>query len=403
MSLAPAGPIFSNGIPPSSSRNHRVFHVFTGLISLYAIWRFVLPLSLSKPAKLLLAALLIAIAEHHLVTRHFFGSMASPEIPATLIMVLGWFFGGLLLLAMLLLVRDVAGVAVYAVSRARGRRLLAARRWGATAAVLAMALSAIGVWQAVRVPDVKTIEVALPKLPPELDGFRLVQLTDLHASRLLEAPWMQAVVDKTNGLKPDLIVITGDLVDGTTDARAADVLPLQALRARHGVYAIPGNHEYYAEYQRWLPAFEHLGLRLLLNEHVTLTPDGQRLVLAGVTDKMAAAYGEDVPDVTRALNGVPATDPVILLSHRPIGAAQNARAGAGLQLSGHTHGGQILGPHLLTQLANEGYVSGGYDVDGMHLYVSNGAGLWPGFPIRLGRPSEITQIVLRSPAKATPQ
>jgi predicted MPP superfamily phosphohydrolase len=380
-----------------------VFHVFTGLISLYVIWRFVLPLSLSKPAKLLLSALLIAIAEHHLVTRHFFGSMASPEIPGTLIMVLGWLFGGLLLLAMLLLARDVAGVALYAVSRARGRRLLAARRWGATAAVLAMALSAIGVWQAVRVPDVKTLEIALPKLPPELDGFRLVQLTDLHASRLLQAPWMQAVVNKTNGLKPDLIVITGDLVDGTTDARAADVLPLQALRARHGVYAIPGNHEYYAEYQRWLPAFEHLGLRLLLNEHVTLTPNGQRLVLAGVTDKMAAAYGEDVPDVTRALNGVPATDPVILLSHRPVGAAQNARAGAGLQLSGHTHGGQILGPHLLTQLANEGYVSGEYDVDGMRLYVSNGAGLWPGFPIRLGRPSEITRIVLRSPAKATPR
>ena len=380
-----------------------MFHVFTGLISLYVIWRFVLPLSLTKPAKLLLSALLIAIAEHHLVTRHFFGSMASPEIPGTLIMVLGWLFGGLLLLAMLLLVRDVAGVVLYAVSRARGRRLLAARRWGATAAVLAMALSAIGVWQAVRVPDVKTLEIALPKLPPELDGFRLVQLTDLHASRLLQAPWMQAVVNKTNDLKPDLIVITGDLVDGTTDARAADVLPLQALRARHGVYAIPGNHEYYAEYQRWLPAFEHLGLRLLLNEHVILTPDGQRLVLAGVTDKMAAAYGEDVPDVTRALNGVPATDPVILLSHRPVGAALNARAGAGLQLSGHTHGGQILGPHLLTQLANEGYVSGEYDVDGMRLYVSNGAGLWPGFPIRLGRPSEITRIVLRSPAKATPR
>ncbi|MGE8633176.1 MAG: metallophosphoesterase, partial [Achromobacter piechaudii] len=118
---------------------------------------------------------------------------------------------------------------------------------------------------------------------------------------------------------------------------------------------------------------------------------------------MAAAYDEPVPDATRALNGVPKTDPVILLSHRPIGAAQNARLGAGLQLSGHTHGGQILGPHLLTQLANEGYVSGQYEVDGMQMYVSNGTGLWPGFPIRLGRPSEITQIVLRSPARvATP-
>ncbi|MPS77753.1 MAG: metallophosphoesterase [Achromobacter sp.] len=380
-----------------------MFHVFTGLISLYVIWRFVLPLSLSRPAKILLSLLLLGAAEHHLVTRNFFGSMASPEVPATLLMVLGWLFGALLLLAMLLLLRDVAGVVVYAFSRPRGRRLLAARAWGKGAAVLALMLSAIGVWQAVRVPDVKTLEIALPKLPPELDGFRLVQLTDLHASRLLQAPWIDAVVKKANGLDPDLIVITGDLVDGTTDARAADVLPLQALRARHGVYAIPGNHEYYAQYARWLPAFEQLGLRLLLNEHVTLTPNGQRLVLAGITDKMAAAYDEPVPDATRALNGVPKTDPVILLSHRPIGAAQNARLGAGLQLSGHTHGGQILGPHLLTQLANEGYVSGQYEVDGMQMYVSNGTGLWPGFPIRLGRPSEITQIVLRSPARvATP-
>ncbi|WP_332608214.1 metallophosphoesterase [Achromobacter sp. ESBL13] len=376
-----------------------MFHVFTGLISLYVIWRFVLPLSLSRPAKAVLALLLLGVAEHHLVTRNFFGSMASPEVPATLLMALGWAFGALLLLAMLLLLRDVVGVVIYAFSRVRGHGVLAARRWGQGAAVAAALLSAIGVWQAVRVPDVKTLEIALPKLPPELDGFRLVQLTDLHASRLLEAPWMEAVVKKTNALNPDLIVITGDLVDGTTDARAADVLPLQALRAPQGVYAIPGNHEYYAEYQRWLPAFEKLGLRLLLNDHVTLTPKGQRLVLAGVTDKMAAAYDQPVPDVARALQGVPKTDPVILLSHRPPGAALNAQAGAGLQLSGHTHGGQILGPHLLTQLANEGYVSGLYQVNGMKLYVSNGTGLWPGFPIRLGRPSEITQIVLRAPAR----
>ncbi|AYD64873.1 metallophosphoesterase [Achromobacter sp. B7] len=376
-----------------------MFHVFTGLISLYVIWRFVLPLSLSRPAKGALSLLLLGVAEHHLVTRNFFGSMASPEVPATLLMALGWAFGALLLLAMLLLLRDVVGVVVYVFSRKRGRGLLAARGWAQGAAVAAALLSAIGVWQAVRVPDVKTLEIALPKLPPKLDGFRLVQLTDLHASRLLEAPWMDAVVKKTNALNPDLIVITGDLVDGTTDARAADVLPLQALRAPQGVYAIPGNHEYYAEYQRWLPAFEKLGLRLLLNDHVTLTPNGQRLVLAGVTDKMAAAYDQPVPDVARALQGVPKTDPVILLSHRPPGAALNAQAGAGLQLSGHTHGGQILGPHLLTQLANEGYVSGLYQVNGMQLYVSNGTGLWPGFPVRLGRPSEITQIVLRAPAR----
>ena len=119
-------------------------------------------------------------------------------------------------------------------------------------------------------------------------------------------------------------------------------------------------------------------------------------MLAGITDIVAARVGQPLPDIDAAMKGVPPSSAVILLSHRPVGAKRHAEAGAGLQLSGHTHGGQILGPHLLTQLANEGYVSGMYQVGGMQLYVSNGAGLWPGFPIRLGRPSEITQIVLRA-------
>lgn len=377
-----------------------MFHVITGLISLYVIWRFVWRLPLPKTGKTLLSIAVALAAEHHLVTRTFFGTMASPEIPGTVLIALGWLFGSVILLAMLLAIRDLAGLLLFVFARARARCLWGARSWGNGAAVLAVALSAIGVWQAVRVPDVKTIEIALPRLPPALDGFRLVQLTDLHASRLLQAPWIEAVVNKANALHPDLIVITGDLVDGTVEARAADVRPLQALTAPYGVYAIPGNHEYYVEYQRWMAALKQLGLRLLLNEHVTLTPNGQNLVLAGITDSTAATFSQPLPDVVKALEGVSPADPVILLSHRPTGAAINANAGADLQLSGHTHGGQILGAHLLAQWANQGFVSGEYQVGAMRLYVSNGTGLWNGFPIRLGRPSEITQIILRAAPKA---
>ena len=373
-----------------------MFHVITGLIGLYVVWRFVWPLAWPRMAKVLLAATVLLAAEHHLVTRNFFGTMASPEIPATVLMALGWAFGALILLAMFLLVRDVAGLLLYAMSRSRGRALLACPRLRAGLAAAALALSAVGVWQAVRVPDVKTIEVALPGLPSAFDGFRIVHLTDLHASRLLQADWMRAVVERANSLEPDLTLITGDLVDGTPEARAADVLPLRDLRAPQGVIAIPGNHEYYAEYLGWLKTFEQLGLRMLLNEHTVIKRDGQALVLAGITDTAAARVGQPQPDIAAAMAGVPASAPVILLSHRPVGAARHAQAGASLQLSGHTHGGQILGPHLLTQWANEGYVSGMYQVGAMQLYVSNGAGLWNGFPIRLGRPSEITRIVLRA-------
>lgn len=374
-----------------------MFHFITAIIALYVIWRFVRPLSVGRAGKIGLGVLLLLIAEHHLVTRTFFGSMASPEVPGQVLVVLGWAFASLILLALLLLIRDLLGIVVWALRGRPGRVLLGGSRLGIALGLISTGLSAVGVWQAIRVPDVKTMEIVLPRLPAELDGLRIVQLTDLHASRLLQAPWLQAVVDKTNALKPDLILITGDLVDGSPRARVDDVQPLKDLRARYGVFAIPGNHEYYVDYVHWLPAFEHLGLHMLLNEHVLITHNGRDLVLAGVTDKAAQPFKLPEPDIIKALKGAPAGDQVILLSHRPGGALVNAGQGVDLQLSGHTHGGQILGPHLIAKWANEGFVSGLYAVAGMQLYVSNGTGLWNGFPVRLGRPSEITEIVLRAP------
>ena len=374
-----------------------MFHLITAIIALYVIWRFVWPLPMSKACRSGLGVVLLLIAEHHLVTRTFFGSMASPEVPGEVLVVLGWAFASLILLALLLLIRDLVGIVVWALRGRTGRVLLGGSRLGIALGLISMGLAAVGVWQAIRVPEVKTMEIVLPSLPEELDGLRIVQLTDLHASRLLQAPWLQAVVDKTNALKPDLILITGDLVDGSPRARVDDVQPLKDLRARYGVFAIPGNHEYYVDYVHWLPAFEHLGLHMLLNEHVLITHNGRDLVLAGVTDKAAQPFKLPEPDIIKALKGAPAGDPVILLSHRPGGALLNAGQGVDLQLSGHTHGGQILGPHLIAKWANEGFVSGLYAVAGMQLYVSNGTGLWNGFPVRLGRPSEITEIVLRAP------
>ncbi|MFB4369722.1 MULTISPECIES: metallophosphoesterase [unclassified Pseudomonas] len=367
-----------------------MFHLITGLLALYVFWRMVWLQRWPRALKALLGVLILAAAEHHLVTRHFFGSMASPEIPGVLLMVLGCAFGALIISAMALLVLDIAALLP------RFRKALTAPRLRAIVGGLAIALSALGVWQAVRVPDVREVEITLAQLPAELDGLQLVQLTDLHASRLLQRPWLEAVVAKTNALEPDLLVITGDLVDGTVAARTDDVEPLRELHARLGVYAIPGNHEYYAEYQQWLEHFAQLGLPMLLNSHVTIEDRGASLVLAGITDPAAARFGQPLPDIDAALAGVPKDAAVILLSHRPLAAADNALAGVDLQLSGHTHGGQVLGMHWVTQAFNEGYVSGEYAVGSMRLYVSNGTGLWNGFPIRLGKPSEITRITLRS-------
>lgn len=375
-----------------------MLHVIAGAIALYVIWRLVFRLPLRTSVKWSLSLLVLLAAEHHAITRTFFGSMASPEIPGGLIMFLGWAFGSLLLTGGMLIVIDVLGLIIRLVNTSANNPFLTCTRLRAAIPILAMALAIPGVKEAVRVPDVKTVDITLTGLPKALDGLSIVQLTDLHASRLLQQDWIAQVVAKTNALHPDLTVITGDLVDGTVAARIEDVAPLRDLTARLGVFAIVGNHEYYTEYQPWVTHLRTLGLRLLLNEHVTITDKHAGFVLAGITDRSAKDVGQLPPDTARALAGVAPEDLTILLSHRPTGALANAQAGVDIQLSGHTHGGQVLGLHWLIQLANEGYVSGLYDVNGMQLYVSNGTGLWNGFPVRLGRRSEITRFILHSAA-----
>lgn len=369
---------------------------FTGAIWLYVTLRCVRWLPLRKSLRITVAVVLLPVAEYQVFTSHFFGSLASPELPRGILIVLAWAFGGLLLLAMLVLLRDLVGLATWVFARRLGRGILKGNKLAAALGVAAMLLSAFGVWQAIKLPRVKTVQIAVQGLPPAFDGYRIVQLSDLHASRLLPGSWIAAVVARTNALQPDLIVITGDLEDGTPAARAADVRPLRDLHARDGVLAVPGNHEYYADYSGWMAAFRKLGLHMLENAHVLIRRDGATLALAGVTDPQSAAFGQVRPDLGAALAGIPPDVPAILLSHRPGNAVASARAGVALELAGHTHGGQIRGPDLLTKWVNHGFVSGLYQVGAMPLYVSNGTGLWNGLALRLGRPSEITRIVLRS-------
>ena len=376
-----------------------MFHLFTGIIALYVVWRFVPRFSLKLCYRSLLALAIVLVSQHHLISRSFFGTLASPELPFGVLVLQGWLFGALILLAVFLFVKDVGVLLLpkrMALASFVPLHKPRSRTFSYALCVAPLALSGAGVWESVRVPDVRTVEITLPRLPAELDGMRVVQLSDLHASRLLPAPWMRAVVDKTNALNPDLILITGDLIDGTPELRAPDVSPLRNLQARQGVFAIAGNHEYYASHAQWLAAFGNLGLRLLLNEHVVITEKGRRLVVAGVTDRAAERIAAPMPDLPAALAGAPKEAATLLMAHRPDTARKSAEAGVDLQLSGHTHGGQILGLHYITQYANDGLVSGLYRLGDMQLYVSNGTGLWNGFPLRLGRPAEITQIVLRS-------
>lgn len=369
-----------------------MFHFIVAIPCLMVIARFLVPLRWPLWVKIALSALLLLVSQHHLLTFLAFGSMFSPEVPRSMVLMINWLFGTVLFLAALQLIVDAVTLLLMAAKRRR-LKIPASLRYAI--GVIALAIAAFGVNQAVRVPPMKEVEVTITGLPTQFDGYQIIHLTDLHISRLFEAPWVNAVVTKTNALAPDLIVITGDLIDGDLETRRLDVAPLQALSAPDGVYASPGNHEYYFGYEQWMAHYQSLGMQTLANQHAVITRDDAQLVLAGITDLRAPRTGWPAPDVDEAIAGAPASAPIILLDHQPFDAARAAAAGVDVQLSGHTHGGMIWGFDRIVALANNGFVSGFYDVDGMTLYVNNGTGLWPGFALRLGKPSELTRITLR--------
>lgn len=364
---------------------------------LLLVWRFVWPLPWPKWARIALASVLLLGSQWPRIQLWIFGTMFSPEFPRPIVIALGWLFCAFIMLLLLTVLMDLIGFVVWAL---RGRRSLTPAMRGMVrygVAFVTIALTTFGVQQALKVPDVKRVEMLIPGLPAELDGYRLVQMTDLHISRMFEEPWTRAVVDKANALNADVILITGDLIDGTVDARVRDVAPLADLRAREGVIVSPGNHEYYFDGPAWFAKFEQLGMRMLINQQERIA--GGRLTVAGLADDAAVDRGLPGPNLNAALGTAGASDTVVLMAHRPKDGVPNGDPRVDLQLSGHTHGGLIRGvDELFVAPANGGYVSGLYDVGVTQIYVSNGTGLWNGFPIRLGVPAEITEFTLRQAA-----
>ncbi|MDD4702151.1 MAG: metallophosphoesterase [Desulfovibrio sp.] len=378
-------------------------HLMAGIAFIYLGIRLLLPLRVGKKTKFALALLLLIISQQHIVSRFIFGGLASPEIPATVLLVQGWCFFFLLLLLVFTLVRDLVLLVrwgarkIFASSTpAHASPAFSSGRRQALMVVLASGTALWGVREAVNVPRVRDIEMVVPRLPKALDGLSIVQISDMHASPLLQGSWVSALVDRVNGLKPDLVLFTGDMVDGNPTVRAADVAPLRRLKANYGILGAAGNHEYYSNFSGWMKAFSALGITMLQNRHEVLNIQGQPLVIAGVTDVVAERFGLPGPGIATAVQGAPEGAVRILMEHRPVNAAINASQGIDLQLSGHTHGGQILGMNAVVAQFNGGYLYGQYKVDALNMYVSSGAGLWNGFPVRLGVPSEIPRIILRS-------
>ena len=246
--------------------------------------------------------------------------------------------------------------------------------------------------------EVKRVEIVLARLPPSFDGTRIVQVCDMHVGGLLGREFVERVVRTANGLKPDLIAIVGDLVDGTIEQLRPTLASLTSLRARHGVFFVTGNHEYYSRpgARAWMDEVERMGIRVLRNERVAVGTGREGFDLAGVPDHGASRFPEDGPseDIAGALAGRDPSRAVVLLAHQPIAIHKAARLGVDLQLSGHTHGGQIWPWGALVRL-QQPFIRGLHRVGDSQIYVSCGTGYW-GPPMRLGAPAEITEIILRA-------
>lgn len=279
-----------------------------------------------------------------------------------------------------------------------GRELIFARVFGSAAVISAGVLAVVGVRTAVAEPSVSEMEIPLARLPRELDGYTIVQISDVHLGRTIGRAFAERTVRIANALGADLISITGDLVDGSIDQLRDVVAPFGELSARHGVWLVTGNHEYYVGVDFWIQELSRMGIRVLRNERVAIGEGRKGFDLAGVDDWGANIKGHG-HDLRSALAGRDDSRPLVLLAHQPKTIVEASQMGVDLQISGHTHGGQIWPGSWLVRL-QQPYIAGLHLRGDTYLYVNRGTGYW-GPPMRVGPKPEIARLVLRSASGAS--
>ena len=264
---------------------------------------------------------------------------------------------------------------------------------------LSAALFCFGLVQAHR-PRIFKTEVRLPGLPKELEGLRLVQISDLHIGPTIRKAQVERIVSLIAEADPDLVFLTGDFADGSPKDLATETVPLTQVRARHGLYYVPGNHEYYWGGIEWVKEVERLGFKALINQNVVLQVRGRELAILGVPDPASARVPEHGgPDFKRAAKGIPETAfPCIALCHQPGFEKEAEAVGVDLILSGHTHGGQFF-PWTLAASAVHRYNVGLHFLGKMAIYVNRGTGYW-GPPQRIGTHPEVSLLILTAQARA---
>jgi uncharacterized protein len=365
-----------------------------GFLHAYIGWRILPDLAVGVELRIVGVVLLLlscALMLFGLIARSILPRPLSDRIAAAALFTAG-FFSFLLVFTLL---RDVVLLAAWLPLSAEHLQMLAT-----ASAVLVVGLTVfatvVGFANARRRARVKRVEIPLPDLPHALNGFSIVQISDIHVGPTIKRGYVDAIVDAVNALDADLIALTGDLVDGLVQDLAPHTAPLARLSARHGAFFVTGNHEYYSGEHAWTAEFKRLGLRVLLNEHVVVLHRGVPVVIAGVTDYSSHHFNAaQRSDPAAAVAGAPSNAAAkILLAHQPRSAAAAATAGFDLQLSGHTHGGQFW-PWTLFVRFQQPFTAGLHRLNNLWVYISRGTGYW-GPPNRFGAPSEITLLRLVS-------
>lgn len=273
------------------------------------------------------------------------------------------------------------------------RRRLLIRSMSLGILVAAGSLTAYGFFEARRRPSLVKVPVPLANLHRDMEGLRILQITDIHAGLTVGRAFVELVVEQANEQKADIIVFTGDLVDGSVAKLRDIVAPMGDLAAPLGKFFITGNHEYYSGAEPWVEEVRRLGFTVLLNEHRVIRQGGGTLLMAGVTDYTGGQFlPGHASDPAKALAGAPPCDARILLAHQPKSLRAALPHGFDLQLSGHTHGGQFF-PYNFLAAVDQPYVSGFHRHENTWIYVSRGTGYW-GPPVRIAARSEITLFTL---------
>jgi predicted MPP superfamily phosphohydrolase len=364
----------------------------------YLLERLVVAPQLAAPWSTLATAALVALAAA-IVAEPIAGRLLPPRLARLVAWPAALWMGFAFLLMLLLGASDLGLWLVGSPALAATSDPAAAREAsGARALIvvaLALGLGTAGIVIAFRPPALRRVRFEIAGWPRALDGFRIVQLSDIHFGPILGRRFAEHLVLRVAELAPDLVAVTGDLADGDAQLLADEVAPLAGLRARHGVYFVTGNHDHYSGAASWAALASTLGMRVLRNERVAIGGDAG-FDLVGVDDHHGRLVGGGGEDLERALAGRDTARPAVLLAHDPSTFRRARRAGIDLQLSGHTHGGQIWPFRFAVRLVVP-WVEGAHRDGRAQLYVSRGTGFW-GPPMRLFAPAEITEISLFAPA-----